>query len=232
MHHPPSLPRMTTSQCRSLPCFAFVEPQNQSWHTTPRSRRLRYMIRCLDVVRPRVMHHEPDSLLALFGASSPPTYVSSEGTSTYSFRKASHIRFFGTDYCFCLPRFGFIQVLFVIWFVFALRCLLRDKTGNYAGCLLPLDERRGARVSCIVSSDCCLSLREHMTCHARAGSTSYLGQFPIVTPCCAVQMAIISCDIVDKSKVAFAIDATPYCFDPLGARDKCVRVCLCHRGCK
>lgn len=66
-----------------------------------------------------------------------------------------------------------------------------------------------------------------MTCHARAGSTSYLGQFPIVTPCCAVQMATIPCGIVDKSKVAFAIDATPYCFDPLGAREKCLCVCVC-----
>lgn len=38
-------------------------------------------------------------------------------------------------------------------------------------------------------------------------------------------MVIIPCGIVDKSKVAFAIDATPYCFDTLGAMDKylCVR---------
>lgn len=53
------------------------------------------------------MHHEPDSLLALFGASSPPTYVSSEGTSTYSFRKASHIRFFsGPIIVFVSPDLG------------------------------------------------------------------------------------------------------------------------------
>lgn len=87
----------------------------------------------------------------------------------------------------------------------------------------------GARVSCIVSSDCCLSLREHMTCHARAGSTSYPGQFPIVTPC-AVQMAIIPCGIADKSKVTFAI-VPPTASIPLELwTNACV--CLCHRGCK
>lgn len=96
MHHAPSLPRMTTYKCRSLPCFACVEPQHQSWHTTPRSRRLRYMIRCLDVVRPRVMHHEPDSLFGSFQRLFPShiRVVSSESTSTYSFRETSHIRFF------------------------------------------------------------------------------------------------------------------------------------------
>lgn len=41
-------------------------------------------------------------------------------------------------------------------------------------------------------------------------------------------MAIIPCGIVDKSKVAFSIDATPYCFDPLEAMGKyvCVYVCV------
>lgn len=68
-----------------------------------------------------------------------------------------------------------------------------------------------------------------MTCHARAGSTSYLGQFPIVTPCCAVQMAILPCGIVDKPKVAFAIDVITYCFDLLGDMDKYVCVSVLPR---
>lgn len=63
-----------------------------------------------------------------------------------------------------------------------------------------------------------------MTCHARAGSMSYPGHITIVTSCCAAQMPIVPCGIVDKSKVAFAIYTTPAASFPL---ELWTNACVC-----